>query len=368
MRILHILYESKGDYFGTGGVGIRAYEIYKYLKERHDITLLCKKYPGAEDGEIAGLKHLFVGAKSKSLTRTLLSYAYHASLFVNKYGDEFDIVIEDFSPAIPTFLHAFTKKPIILQMQGYTGKLYFRKYNFLYALVLYILEFLRPKFYHNFMFISSETAGRFSVGKGKRIEVIPNGVSNEILNTPIDDGEYILYLGRIDIYGKGLDTLLNAYRELYKEFPGLRLVIAGDGRDRENFERELGALPDEVRKNIEMPGWVSGQEKIEKIRKALFAVLPSRHEVQSIVALEVMACGKALVVSALPEFGFVKETGAGLSFEAGNAISLAHSMKNMLLSNERNEMGQKGRNWVRNSSWDKRALEFEDFLYRVLGK
>ncbi len=35
MKILHLLYESKGDYFGIGGVGVRAYEIYKYLPARH---------------------------------------------------------------------------------------------------------------------------------------------------------------------------------------------------------------------------------------------------------------------------------------------------------------------------------------------
>ncbi len=29
MKILHLLYESKGDLFGIGGVGIRAYQIYK---------------------------------------------------------------------------------------------------------------------------------------------------------------------------------------------------------------------------------------------------------------------------------------------------------------------------------------------------
>jgi len=55
MRILHLLYESKSDYFGIGGVATRAYEIYRYLRERHDITLLCKRCPGAEDGEINGL-------------------------------------------------------------------------------------------------------------------------------------------------------------------------------------------------------------------------------------------------------------------------------------------------------------------------
>lgn len=117
MKILHLLYESKGDYFGIGGVGIRAYEIYSHLRDRHDITLLCKKYPEAKDKEIEGLKHIFVGTESKSLTTTLLSYAYHAALFVKRHGERFDVIIEEFSPAIPTFLHVFTKKPIILQVQ-----------------------------------------------------------------------------------------------------------------------------------------------------------------------------------------------------------------------------------------------------------
>ncbi len=84
MKILHLLYESKGDYFGIGGVGIRAYEIYRHLRDRHDITLLCKKYLGAKDGEINGLRHVFVGTESKSLMKTLLSYAYQSTVFVKK--------------------------------------------------------------------------------------------------------------------------------------------------------------------------------------------------------------------------------------------------------------------------------------------
>ncbi len=125
MKILHLLYESMGDYFGMGGVGTRAYEIYGRLKDRHDITLLCKRYPGAEDREIEGLRHLFVGAESRSLTRTFLSYAFHAAGYVRQEGEKFDVIIEEFSPAIPTFLNFFRERPVVLQVQGYAGRLYF---------------------------------------------------------------------------------------------------------------------------------------------------------------------------------------------------------------------------------------------------
>lgn len=118
MKILHLLYESKGDFFGIGGVGVRAYQIYKRIQERHDITLLCKKYPGADDGNIDGLRHIFEGIESENLTKTLLSYAYHASRFVKRHAEEYDVIVEEFSPAIPTFFHAFVKKPVVLQVQG----------------------------------------------------------------------------------------------------------------------------------------------------------------------------------------------------------------------------------------------------------
>jgi glycosyltransferase involved in cell wall biosynthesis len=366
MKILHLLYESEGDYFGVGGVGIRAYEIYRYLKERHGITLLCKKYPGAEDGERAGLMHRFVGTESRSLTRTLLSYASHAAQFVSKHGNEYDVIIEDFSPAIPTFLHAVTRKPIVLQIQGYTGRLYFRKYNPLYASTLYALESLRPRFYRHFIFMNAETMGRFSLGSGKCSEIIGNGVPHELLNMAPDEGDYILYLGRIDVYGKGLDTLLAAYREVFREFPNMKLVIAGDGRDRETFKAELMALPEEVRKNIELLGWVSGETKSDTIRRALFAVFPSRQEVQSVAVLEAMACGKAVIVSDIPEFGFVRDVRAGMSFRTGDALSLAQSMKDMVTHRERREMGKRGREWVKQFTWDRVARKFEEVLYDIL--
>jgi glycosyltransferase involved in cell wall biosynthesis len=367
MKILHLLYESEGDYFGIGGVGIRAYEIYTYLKGRHDITLLCKKYPGAADGEKKGLKHVFVGTESRSLTKTLLSYACHAALFVKRHGGEYDVIIEDFSPAIPTFLHACTEKPVVLQVQGHTGALYFGKYNPLYAMTLYVLELLRPRFYDNFIFIGPETAIKMRVGREKRTQIVSNGVSHELLDAAPEEGEYILYIGRIDIYGKGLDILVKAYREVHAAYPHIRLVIAGDGRDRDAFQAELMKLPDGVRNSIELVGWVSGERKTEVLRKALFCVFPSRHEVQSICSREARACGKAVIVSDIPEFEMVRDTGAGITFRSGDAPSLAQAMKDLVLSNERKEMGKRGRESMKDLTWDKIALEYEGYLLGVSG-
>ncbi len=65
-----------------------------------------------------------------------------------------------------------------------------------------------------------------------------------------EENNYILYLGRIDIYAKGLDTLIDAYKDFCKSFPEIRLFIAGDGREMKEFKDMLLKLPDDVQKEI----------------------------------------------------------------------------------------------------------------------
>ena len=264
-----------------------------------------------------------------------------------------------------------TKRPLVLQVQGYTGLLYFRKYNPAYAATLSLLEQLRPLFYKNFIYINRETPQKFLFARPKRHEVIPNGVPAELLSSlarPSDGKGYILFLGRIDIYGKGLDTLLEAYADVYRSFPETRLVVAGDGRDMELFRAMLARLPEEAAGQVELTGWVSGEKKTDVLKNALFVVFPSRHEVQPIAVLEAMAAWKPVIVSDIREFSFITGRNAGISFLTGDAPSLAESMKYLLGSSEKQEMGSRGRDLVKDFTWESIALRFEDFLYTVLEK
>jgi glycosyltransferase involved in cell wall biosynthesis len=97
-------------------------------------------------------------------------------------------------------------------------------------------------------------------------------------------------------------------------------------------------------------------------------VFPSRHEAQPIAVLEAMASGKAVLVSDIPEFSFVKEIVAGTEFKAGDARSLVLAMKDLLTHCERKEMGKRGREWVKDYTWDAIALQYEEFLYKIAGQ
>lgn len=368
MKILHLLYESRGDYFGIGGVGIRAYEIYRRLAERHEITLLCKKYPGsADEAVLDGLQHIFVGSSSPNLAVSLLSYARRAGRFVRDEGSRYDVVVEEFSPAIPTFLFSFRRSPVILQIQGYTGGNYFGKYNPLYSGFLYMTERFTPRLYRNLIFVSEAEGKRYRVGARSRVCVISNGVDRRLIDTVPGESGYILYLGRIDIHHKGLDILLDAYAGFQERFPDIKLVIAGDGRDRDRFLALLGRLSPRVRENIELKGWVEGEEKAGLLRSALFSVMPSRYETQGIAALEALACAKPVVVSDIPELRYVTEHEAGSSFSSGDVSSLAKAMAGLAGSRCRREMGERGRQWVKGFTFEKVALQYEAFLEEISG-
>ncbi len=370
MKILQLIYESLGSPFGFGGAGVRAYEIYKRLKGRHDITLLCMKYRGARDGEIEGLKHLFVGAESESLTRSVLSYTVKAAGFVRSYSDNFDIVIENFLPATPFFSGSFSKAPVILQIQGIMERHSFGKFPPFYAAPMFVAERHYPRLYDRFIFVSGITREKVMSRIKKRVKlscVIPNGIDEDLLRTTSVEGDYILFFSRIDIYTKGLDLLMKAFEEIGPEYPELRLVLAGYEFDR--YAEVTAGLNAPVKAKVEYAGFVTGDEKTRLLAGARIFVLPSRHESFPVSMMEAAACGKPVIVSDIPELAFARREGFGLSFSSGSAESLAGVIKTLLADGERRKsMGICGREFAAKFLWDDIAVQFEDVLRGVIDR
>ncbi len=98
----------------------------------------------------------------------------------------------------------------------------------------------------------------------------------------------------------------------------------------------------------------------------MFCVFPSRHEVQPISVLEAMACEKAVIVSDIPEFSYITKNEAGLSFKSGDVASLNKCLKELTVSNKRQEMGKRGKNWVKEFTWDRIASTYENFVKCVI--
>ncbi|MDA8105519.1 MAG: glycosyltransferase family 4 protein [Nitrospiraceae bacterium] len=360
MKILQVIYESDGNPFGMGGAGVRAYEIYARLRERHEVTFLCMKYPGARDGEYHGLRHVFVGTESRSLAASVLAYTIKAAYFLKRHGDDFDVIVENFLPSTPFFSKFLTQAPVLLQIQGMWGSHYTRKFGFFFGLPMCMVEKIYPRLYKKFILVTDVNMASL-IQKAQRCYVIPNGIDVSFIESKEPEGDYILFLSRIDVYHKGLDILVDAFGRIAAGFDKLKLVLAGYQFDSaEDLKRRL---PADLRERVTYAGFVSGEGKRRLISGAKIFVLPSRIEAHPICILEAMACGRAVIVSDIPEMRFVGDKHLGLTFSSGSVKGLAEKLETMLQDKDlRKRLGDRGRGFARGNLWDSVAVQFENAL------
>ena len=109
---------------------------------------------------------------------------------------------------------------------------------------------------------------------------------------------YILFLGRIH-EKKGVDLLINAYKELAGNYSLPKLVIAGPNGDSE-YGRQMQSLVNAdhlLREKINFSGMLSGYAKWGAVYGCEAFVLPSHQENFGIAVVEALACGKPVLIS-----------------------------------------------------------------------
>ena len=131
--------------------------------------------------------------------------------------------------------------------------------------------------------------------------VIANGVA---LPKPSTEGRqrsaalapYILGVGRLTPV-KGFDLLIRAFRELARDFPAHRLVIAGEGHDRAKLEDLIRA--DGLTERVSLLGRVSQSYLASLYTAADIFVLSSRDEGFGLVLAEAMGSGCPVLATAV---------------------------------------------------------------------
>ncbi|MCP6718278.1 MAG: glycosyltransferase family 4 protein [Patescibacteria group bacterium] len=148
-------------------------------------------------------------------------------------------------------------------------------------------------------------------------------------NTRYD--KFILFVGQLEKV-KGIDVLVKAFSEIEKEFFDFKLIIIGDGKERQNLKNLSSKL--RIREKVEFRGKLSLEETKNIMKNCYFLVLPSLSEGLPRVLMEAMALKKPVMASnvgGIPEI--VKNSENGFLFEKGNTKDLVEKMK-ILLKNK----------------------------------
>jgi glycosyltransferase involved in cell wall biosynthesis len=148
----------------------------------------------------------------------------------------------------------------------------------------------------------------------------------------------IVYVGRLS-KEKGVETLIKAFKILsessvYSEVKNFKLIIVGDGVDRQELEKLAEGL------NVEFVGQKPAHEARRIVAESKALVSPSAcWETFGLAAAEAMTVGVPSVVSnvgALPDI--VQDGRFGEVFEAGNAEACAAAIKRLLERPDYDEM------------------------------
>jgi glycosyltransferase involved in cell wall biosynthesis len=168
---------------------------------------------------------------------------------------------------------------------------------------------------------------------------------------------------------KGFDVAVTAFGKIHRRFPNARLILAGDGIEKENLRRQVYEL--NLTESVEFTGWVTEDETFRLLDRATLVVIPSRREGFSLVAVEAASMARPIVgtwVGGLPEVVQHDKTGLLAPSEDGDAFAQAISF---LLDHPETaiQMGEAGRRRVgKKFRWDRHVDAYDALYQKLLSK
>lgn len=173
----------------------------------------------------------------------------------------------------------------------------------------------------------SEVDGLQAIYCTDKFSLAPYGFElNEITGVqPVADKFIIGFCGRIDIYTKGLDLLLDAFKNIKSTIPHAELWLVGDGNDMPELKEmiEENALGE----SVFLYGSLFGEEKYAILKQFSVFAHPSRNEGLPSAVLEAAAMGIPCVVSMATNLGnAIKKYNAGAVINSADSIELANAM------------------------------------------
>jgi glycosyltransferase involved in cell wall biosynthesis len=201
--------------------------------------------------------------------------------------------------------------------------------------------------------------------------VIPLGVTADLYPEILPDSEIpiILFMSRIEPK-KGLDLLIPALESILADGINFQFILAGSNPQNADYETKINEIiaNSNLEKFTTITGFVSGNYKIELLRKADLFVLPSYYENFGIAVAEAMAAGVPVAISDRVQISADIEQAEAGWVAALDVGAIAQAIAQALLApEERHRRGLNGREYAKKYyNWENLARQTIDAYQHIL--
>jgi glycosyltransferase involved in cell wall biosynthesis len=216
----------------------------------------------------------------------------------------------------------------------------------------------------------SEVTGLHGIFPNEKAILTPYGFKANAQTSSKDKDEKIFiigFVGRLDIYTKGLDILLEAFESFVARDKGARLWIIGDSKERKILEQEVAQR--KIQDKVVFWGSKFGKDKDELMEQMHVFVHPSRNEGLPASVLEASSMGIPCLVTKATNVGHaIRNYEAGMAVEDENKIALEnglHSLKKQWTLDRLVHMGKNARRMVNKEFNWKHIVGKFDKLYQA---
>lgn len=337
----------------------------RWVADGHSVTVFCgNDQKHARNEVIDGVQMVRRGG-------FYMVYIWAVLYYIFRFRGNFDVVV-DAENGIPFFTPLFVRKPKLLLIHHVHQDVFRNQLWFPLALFATFLETkIMPFLYHSIPVVTvSESSKReilrVGLGIANTVTIVYPGIDPKMYKTVRKTTHpSVLYLGRLRPY-KQVDVLLHAFAKNVKNYPDLKLTIAGEGVSLEMLRQLAHTL--DIAHAVQFTGRVSEREKVALLGSHWIMVQPSSVEGWGITVIEANACGTPVIASDVHGLrDSVVDEKTGLLVQPGDHHSLAAAVSYLITHHdERQEMTEAALSWSKTFNWDTSAAVFLQVIRRSI--
>ena len=339
----------------AGGAELNLFEqARRWARDGHAVTVVAARRAGSI--ELPAVEQMD-GVTVRRMGGRFSVYLL-AAWYLLWHEHEYDRVL-DVANGTPFFAHLFTTRPVTLLVHHVHDLQWFEEFPRPLATIGWALErYVVPVLYRRTPTIAVSPTTRDALMdtgfRPEQLHVIYNGVSTPPAQTRESAHPLIAYVGRVKRY-KRLDRLVRAAAALRHRFPGLRLVIAGDGDARPELETMVRDL--KLEDLVQFTGFVDEQTKAKILGSAHVFATPSMHEGWGLSVIEANQHGTPAVAYDVPGLRVaIRDGETGLL--AADDDEFRENLATLLGDAEtRGRFAAAARRWAARFDWDTTADE-----------